>query len=154
MRRRTLVAIIILTLLLLVYIGVYFFMFDEEMRENMLLLLPILVLIIPIMFMLGGIIVARTRFNENIKLQNALNVEKEISDSLAKHNEVVTKRLPVGFIVYDDAKNVTFANECAKTIFQTDLLGKNMAFLSKELNRAIEEAKNKLKEKKEKQNDR
>ncbi|MBR4236860.1 50S ribosomal protein L9 [bacterium] len=144
MRKRTIVAIIILTLLLLGYIGVYFFLLDDSMRQNILYSVPILVLVIPIMFMLGGLIVARTRLNENIKLQRALEVEKEISDSLAKNNEVVSKRLPVGFIVYDDSKNITYANECAKIIFQTDLLGKNITYLSKELNSAISDEKGEI----------
>lgn len=141
MKKRTIIAIIILAFLLLVYLGVYFYYFDPEARKNILYWIPILAIIIPLMFMLGGLIVANSRLNENIKLKNELQVEKEISESLAKNNEVVSKKLPVGFIVYDDSKNITYANECAKEIFQTSLLGKNLAFLSKDLSTAIGDEK-------------
>lgn len=141
MKKRTIIAIIILAFLLLIYLGVYFYYFDPEARKNILYWIPILAIIIPLMFMLGGLIVANSRLNENIKLKNELQVEKEISESLAKNNEVVSKKLPVGFIVYDDSKNITYANECAKEIFQTSLLGKNLAFLSKDLSTAIGDEK-------------
>ncbi|MBP5343163.1 50S ribosomal protein L9 [bacterium] len=144
MRKRTLITIIILAFLLLAYLGIYFFVFDENLKNNIYIFLPVLGLVVPIVFMLGGYIFSNVRMNENIKLQNELEVEKEITQSLAKNNEVVSKRLPIGFIVFDESKNITFANEYAKEIFQTALLGKNIAFLSKDLNQAIGNDKNEV----------
>jgi len=142
MKRRILL-LTIFTILLGGYLATLFLLFPDYV-ENIFFMIPPIIFGLLIAFVLGNILFTKRKTEENKKLVKEFKIEKELYTSLAKNNEVVTNELPIGLIIYDNDLIIRYANEYAKNIFDNDLLGKNITYVSFTLEDAIKNNKNQI----------
>ena len=145
MKKRTFILMLIFLIFQIGYILGYVFYLKEVIQQYIsdatIIYLtfygPVFLFGLIITFLFGAIIFSNHSLKENKKLQSELNIEKNLNKSLIRNNENITSNLPIGLFIFNRHYNIVFSNEFAKKIFQTDLLGKDVKSLSKELFTAI-----------------
>ncbi|MCB9498577.1 MAG: 50S ribosomal protein L9 [Bacillales bacterium] len=136
MKKRIIGGIIVSSILLLAYSAIFWFAFDPSMR-TLSYSIPIIVFGLALIVLLGYLGLFDSYSKENAKLKNEVEVEKQFNKDICESNETVAKELPVVILIYSDENIITYANEYAKTVFQNNLLGKRISFISSLLDELI-----------------
>ncbi len=75
-----------------------------------------------------------SRINE---LENRIREINSVSKYKTNSEDIALNYLPVGIMLYDEAYNVTFANQQAKDYYSNVLVGRTLQFISKDLHEYI-----------------
>ncbi len=141
MRKRIIAGIVIDLLLAIAYGLVYFFVFRKENYPSIYLMIIPIILGVVFMFLLFYLAMYNQLNRENKKLKNQLSINKNLLDALETNDKFVQKDLPVGIIIYSELGVITYANDQAKNYFQSTLIGKELPFISDELNEVVKNKK-------------
>ena len=144
MRKKIIAGIVIDLLLAVAYGLVYFFVWRDKYSDNkyfIYFLVPAIVLAVILLFLLIYLGLYNQLTRENRKLKNQLSINKNLLDALVTNDKFVQKDLPVGIIIYSELGVITYANDQAKNFFQSTLIGKELPFVSDELNDVVKTKK-------------
>ena len=141
MRKRIIAGIVIDLLLAIAYGLVYFFVFRKENYPKIYLMIIPIILGVVFMFLLFYLAMYNQLNRENKKLKNQLSINKNLLDALETNDKFVQKDLPVGIIIYSELGVITYANDQAKNFFQSTLIGKELPYISDELNEVVRNKK-------------
>ena len=141
MRKRIIAGIVIDLLLAIAYGLIYFFIFRKENYPKIYLMIIPIILGVVFMFLLFYLAMYNQLNRENKKLKNQLSINKNLLDALETNDKFVQKDLPVGIIIYSELGVITYANDQAKNFFQSTLIGKELPFISEELNEVVKNKK-------------
>ncbi len=132
MKKRLIAGILICCLFAGAYLLAYIFLFPSSMK-TFLYLVPLFVFALVIIILLTCLFVSSSYMKERSNLRKQIKVKDELLDALKNNNEIVSESLPVGVLVYSPSYSITYANEFAKNVFQSKLLGKDISRISNEL---------------------
>ncbi len=141
MRKRIIAGIVIDLLLAIAYGLIYFFIFRKENYPKIYLMIIPIILGVVFMFLLFYLAMYNQLNRENKKLKNQLSINKNLLDALETNDKFVQKDLPVGIIIYSELGVITYANDQAKNFFQSTLIGKELPYISEELNEVVKNKK-------------
>ena len=140
MRKRIIAGIVIDLLLAIAYGIIYFLFFKGNYPRIYLMIIPIILGVV-FMFLLFYLAMYNQLNRENKKLKNQLSINKNLLDALETNDKFVQKDLPVGIIIYSELGVITYANDQAKNFFQSTLIGKELPYISEELNEVVKNKK-------------
>ena len=140
MRKRIIAGIVIDLLLAIAYGIIYFLFFKGNYPRIYLMIIPIILGVV-FMFLLFYLAMYNQLNRENKKLKNQLSINKNLLDALETNDKFVQKDLPVGIIIYSELGVITYANDQAKNFFQSTLIGKELPYISDELNEVVKNKK-------------
>ncbi|MCR5564417.1 MAG: 50S ribosomal protein L9 [Gammaproteobacteria bacterium] len=140
MKKRIIISIIIDLLVLVAFVITHLFVLKLDFTA-WYFVGPVAVLasIFVILLCVLGLI-KRVNAN-NQKMKEQVQASKKLIDSLEANTKYIQEDLPIGIIMYSEKGIITFANVQAKLMLQSSLIGKDIAFVSRELNEIVKTKK-------------
>ena len=140
MKKRIIISIIIDLMMLVAFPIVYYFVLHQDITAWYFVApSTMLVSIFVILVCILGLIKKVNANNQKMKEQ--VQASKKLIDSLEANTRYIQEDLPVGIIMYSENGIITFANVQAKLMLQSSLIGKDIAFVSRELNEIVKTKK-------------
>lgn|GEM_PF-176902 len=136
MKNKRIIFIMILVVLQVAYAMVFNYILDESQRDLIHFSPMFLLWFITILECIIALS-KKERSKELFKIENELQIQKELSQSLSSNNEFVLRTLPLGLLIYDDEKDITYSNDFADQLFETKLFGKKIEYVCEKLDKAI-----------------
>ena len=132
MKKKLTAGILICSLVAGAYGLAYIFLFPSNMK-SLLYLMPLFLFALVVIILLTSLFVSSGFSKERLNLKKQLKIKDELIDALKVNNDIVGETLPVGIMVYSASYSITYANEYAKNIFQSKLLGKDISRIHNDL---------------------
>ena len=138
MKKRQYVLIIFLSIAIIIsaYFSVSIFI-KLFGGEDKLIIFPIIVFIVSLALLISTAFSAKNTKEER-GLQNRLKMWNSITYKVKKAGETAFNKLPIGIIVINDDSKIVWSNECARTIFMSQLEKIYLKDISKHLYEKLE----------------
>lgn len=134
MKKGIIAGIIIDILLMASSVVAYFFYFQGKGFSYLYLVGALAILFVILVSFIAYAAAYKAMKNENDKLKDKLMINKGLLDALETNDKFIQTDFPIGIIIYSEDSIITFANDEAKNLFQSNLIGKNISYVSEALN--------------------
>ena len=134
MKKRLITAIIVTFVLAIAY-AVTYLVYIRKLDFNTYWVIfgPAIVFVVVLISLFSVLGLFNSIERQNQKLKSELTVNKSLLEALEANEKNIQRDLPIGIVVYTADGIISYANEQAKSIFQSALLGKDMSFISSQL---------------------